>query len=212
MVLVPQWQKYPMAVQRRPSSACVCQLRIFFFELRPRCLFCMSNCLSYHGLKLGWRMSMPGRCWNIAVSFSCVSGREVWQLCGLRVQKTEWWQILFQYLAGVASQLAHSTKMNELSCWKQFFSLGGLFPVLSFSNHRFAQSLPQMPCRSVLFFPTFFLLWGSYTPERCRLSLSSLNQEVICLVLLIFSPSLPTDFIEILWKSFLQCSAHQVML
>lgn len=36
------------------------------------------------------------------------------------------------------------------------FSLGGLFPALSFSNHHFAQSLPQMPCRSVLFFPTFF--------------------------------------------------------
>lgn len=31
-----------------------------------------------------------------------------------------------------------------------------------------------------------FLLWGSQTVERCRLPLSSLNQEVTCLVLLIF--------------------------
>lgn len=44
------------------------------------------------------------------------------------------------------------------------FSLGGLFPALSFSNHHFAQSLPQMPCRNVLSFTTFFffevhILW-----------------------------------------------------
>lgn len=37
------------------------------------------------------------------------------------------------------------------------FSLGGLFPALSFSNHHFAQLLPRMPCRSVLFFTTFFV-------------------------------------------------------
>lgn len=86
------------------------------------------------------------------------------------------------------------------------FSLGGLFPALNFSD-RHSHRCPAGVCYSSQ--PFSSLRFTSCGEMQTAIVISEPRSYVLGSLDLL---SLPADSTDTLWKCFLQCSAHQVML